>query len=500
MPRHVPLAASAWLVVPLLLLADLGCLRAPDSPAAASDAPVLGDSPFEHDWLPGTGRGTLSVVTPAGERVEILLHEDSLAFTGGLLPGGPGAVACRRWPAGASEPIPVWGAWDESIVDHDQGLEYTYGWSRNVGRAADGVALRWLGGRVVEQGSDGLTIAGVNGEYPYSVARWLRVLPDGTMLHRVRITNVGSATAHFDLWTGDDPPLAGQAAWADGRQLAHETTLDAYALSCVGVGGSAMCIAPTSPPPTRAYVAAGFAHGDEDTDPHRRLDGPIAFNVGWTDLRLPVGQSFEVQYALAEVDAAAAGTPPTPVIAGEHWARLAALDDLHPDVIASVHDRLELATAVVALEILPGGGEIEVRANYTLRNSGNDHVTRPLHVPFATGDDLPQPHEVEISIGPHELVADGASFTVAVPAREERAVVVRYRQRLPGREATFVATGLRSWSHPLAELELQVITPAGIEPLDISYDMEEPVEAEGKATYSTKLLRFLPDRDLTVRW
>jgi len=317
------------------------------------------------------------------------------------------------------------------------------------------------------------------------------------MLHRVRVTNAGTETVHFDLATGDDPP-GPTRCWADGQWLAEATTLSAYELGCVGTEAGALCTAPGTPPPTRAYVADRFVARDDETADGQPLKGRCALALGWTDLKLPAGQSFEVMFAMGPT--AAGETPAGPAVAEQDWQRLASLRDLHPEAVASVHDRLRLASLAAGIEVQPGGGEVAVTATYQLQNTGPDPMTRSVYVPFAVGEAHPFPHEVEVSADEHVPLADGVLFGVTVEGHAEATVTLRYRQQVTGRSATFVATGARVWGHPLDTAELRVSGPAGFVLKDSSYEMAGPVESDRGVVYSTSLLRPFHDRDLVVRW
>jgi len=493
--------------------------------AARSEAREDGPS-IDNGWDPVSGRGVVRLRTAAGESVEVQIQNGFEGYTGGLVLGGNGSSGYRVWPKGApssEEPLAIWCAQDESILLASTGQEYGYGWSQNLGRGADGVPLRYLGGSVIEDAPDRLVLASANGALPFRVDRWMSLDAGGTLLFRVRISNSGADPVTFDFWTGDDPWVGaygaskGDLGWTSRGIVTHEARVDLPPGECLGIAdteiasgaapvarlANAFCLSPSSPRPTAAYFANGFAHSDEDVDPERPLlgDSPTGFNVGWRGVTLAPGGSFEIGYALgrAVVEQATGEVRPSS-IDPFRWRHLEGLEPITVPGTDRLRDPLRFTRERVELRLLPGGEEVEVAGSYVFENRGAERVRRRIYFPFAVDDDHPYPASIRVDCGRPTRVRDGIVFGVEVDAGAERTVGISYRQRSADRSATYIVTSARSWIEPLERAQLVIAYPAGLPVLEVSYPMGEPEARGDEMVRSAIMERFSPDRELTIRW
>jgi hypothetical protein len=517
------------LIPPICALALVltACSAEPTSPAPEPATVAAPASPIDNGWDPKTGRGVIRVERPDGGLVEIRLHDGFAGYTGGTVLGSQNGPAFRYWPAGADregKPLAIWCAQDESLRDRARDLEYTWGWSENIGRGADGVPLRLVRGAVLEDGPEGLILASEHAAAPLHVVRRMLVTPDAAVLHRVVFTNAGDAPFAFDLWSGDDPWVGeygtaeGDRGWWNGGLFDHETSLDPALVRCLGVvdrdvrltedaepvaAANAFCLGPDSPTPSAIYYANRFAHGPDEVAPDQPLDdgSMTAFNVGWTDVELAPGASFEVAYLLgmAEVPEAPDAVPIPPRVTDADWRRLA---EAHYELAdpADRPDPLRFARERVELEVLEGGQEVEIRGHYVLANSGDRRTVRRIYFPFAVDAAHPYPTDVSVSTGRHDRLRDGIVFGVDAPPHGEVEFDVRYRQRTTDRSATYIVTSARSWNDPLDEAVLVVSGPAGWMPEALSFPMQPRTDGSGRVTHETVIERFFPDRELSVSW
>ncbi|MBM4372961.1 MAG: hypothetical protein FJ098_15005, partial [Deltaproteobacteria bacterium] len=160
-----------------------GCARAP---APADVAPDGGaglevvrspEGPFTVGWDPDTGRGMVSQVLPDGDRFELCLQCRYPGYAGGLWAGsmnGSGFLWIPSTPRRGFSSLNLFCAQDESLWDHEEGLEYDCGWSQNFGRGDDGVRLEYLQGEVLGDGRAGdLVLRSVNRGGCWELIRYL---------------------------------------------------------------------------------------------------------------------------------------------------------------------------------------------------------------------------------------------------------------------------------------------------------------------------------------
>ncbi len=518
------------------LLAEVDLADGRPPPGAHRDAlpPVTPRSPIQNGWDPDTGRGTITLTTPAGERLEIRLQDGFEGYTGGLLLGSMGGSAFRSWPTDApagTRGLSLWCAQDESLLleQAERRLEYSHGWSENFGTGPDGVPLRYLGGRVLHDSPDGLLLRAENAAMPFHLARWLQLLPDGTLLTRLRISNVSEASIQFSFWEGEDPWVGdygsseGDVGWFAGALIRQEASLGASPGACLGMAdlgdqpraadpwplaASFLCLDPLSPKPDQLIFANGFAHGPDEVSDNTPLSdqSPTAFNLGWTHMELAPGASWELRWAmgvalLPQPGAATAEhrVPRAPSIAPETWQALRELPAPEPSA-DRVRDPLRFRSEKVELEVLAGGEQVEVRGSYDFVNEGSEPLHRRIFFPFHVDEAHPYPHQVRVEGRDQRRLKDGIVFSVELEPGAEQTVGISYSQHARDGSATYILSSAISWGQPLDRAELVLITPAGLALGEASYPLGEPQLRLDKALRSTTLERFHPDREWVVRW
>jgi hypothetical protein len=493
--------------VRLLLLTLVGCTQ-------QQAPPVLG-------WDPATGRGTVALTTPAGERVRISLMEGFPGYTGGLLLGGFGGSAYVRWPAGGPEEgVAFWCAQDESLwlKGPNGGREFSHGWSENFGSGPDGTPLRLLGGAVLANDASGLLLRAENGTLPFHLARWLLVLSDGTLLTRLRIANAGATPIRFAFWEGEDPWVGrygtseGDLGWwgspgQPGRWQRTEGGPSTPFPRCLGIGdpgegeggppaANFLCLAPEAPAPDVFLFADHFAHDPAEMDPERPLTSGamVAFNLGWTGLALDPGAAWEVAWAAgATAPPSASQAPIAPVVPPDAWARLAA-EPAPPAVLP--RDPLRFAAEAVDMTVLPGGGAVRIEGRYTFVHDGAEDQIRRIFFPFAVDGAHPWPREVQAEGRTLARLRDGVVFPLRVPAGGETTFTLAYTQDCLDASATYIVTTANAWEQPLAESTLTLRLPP-----DLRLVAQSPaLEAVGDGTWRAHFAPFQPEGEWTVRW
>lgn len=510
------------LALALALLAGCTCAGPADTPATASGTVV-------NAWNPSNGRGLVQVDRADGSRVELRFHDGFEGYTGGLVLGSQNGPAYRYWPPGvdpASEPLAIWCAQDESLRDRGRDLEYSWGWSENLGAGPGGVPLRYLRGAIISEGDDGVTLVSEHAAEPLHVVRRARIRPDATVLMDVRFTNTAAYPFGFDLWTGDDPWVGeygtaeGDRGWAGDEVFDNERSLAPDAVGCLGVVdrsvmlgegeaarsyavANAFCLSPDSPRPDQAHFANRFAHGYADVHPSQPLEGSTmtAFNLGWVDRELGPGETLHLAYALGMADASGArqDAPTPPSIDPAEWRSLAAVP-WEPLTEPETRDPLRFAWERVEMEVLPGLDEVEIRGIYRLQNRSDTPNMRRIFFPFAVDDEHPYPSQIHVSTGAVNRLRDGVVFPIEVPADGELEFEVRYRQRTTVPNATYIVTSARAWNDPLDRSILVISGPQGWKPKTTSFPMVQQTDEAGRTTWVADMERFFPDRELSASW
>ena len=509
------------LLATLVLAVGCTCADPPDEPAPHSGT-------IDSSWDPVNGRGVVRLDRADGSRVELRFHDGFAGYTGGLVLGSQNGPAFRYWPPGVdpeSKPLAIWCAQDESIRDRGRDLEYSWGWSENLGTGPGGVPLRYLRGAVMQEGDDGVTLVSEHAAEPLQVVRRARIRPDGTVLMDVRLTNTSDYDFAFDLWTGDDPWVGeygtaeGDRGWFDGGVFDNERSLEPAEVGCLGVVdrevtlgegeaartfavANAFCLSPASARPDQVHFANRFAHGPDEVHPELPLEGSTmtAFNLGWIDVKLAPGEQLELAYALGMADASgsAEDVPVPPAIDALEWEALAAVpwESLSAP---ETRDPLRFAWERVEMEVQPGLHEVEVRGIYRLQNRSEEPAVRRIFFPFAVDEEHPYPSQIHVSTGQVRRLRDGVVFPIEVPAHGELEFEVRYRQRTTVPNATYIVTSARAWNDPLDRSILVISGPDGWAPVTTSFPMVEQIE-DGRTIWVADMERFFPDRELSASW
>ncbi len=502
----------------LALLAGCTCAEPVEESAAPTGTLVNG-------WSPVSGRGDVQVDRADGSRVELRFHDGFEGYTGGLVLGSQNGPAFRYWPPGVdpeSKPLAIWCAQDESLRDRGRDLEYSWGWSENLGTGPGGVPLRFLRGAVIGEGDDGVTLVSEHAAEPLHVVRRARIRPDATVLMDVRFTNTAPHPFAFDLWTGDDPWVGeygtaeGDRGWAGDAVFENERSLEPGSVGCLGVVdrsvslgeatyavANAFCLSPATPQPDQVHFANRFAHGYDDVHPSQPLEGSTmtAFNLGWVDRELGPGETLHLGYALGLADASGPShqAPLPPPIEPAEWEALAAVP-WEPLAEELTRDPLRFAWERVEMEVLPGLDEVEIRGLYRLQNRSDEPNVRRIFFPFAVDEEHPYPGQIRVSTGEVKRLRDGVVFGIEVPASGELEFEVTYRQRTTAPNATYIVTSARAWNDPLDQSILVVMGPEGWAPKETSFPMVEQTDESGRTIWVADMYRFFPDRELFASW
>ena len=150
------------------------------------------------------------------------------------------------------------------------------------------------------------------------------------------------------------------------------------------------------------------------------------------------------------------------------------------------------------------GDRIRVCGDYHFRNHASEDASQRLFYPFPVDSLHPVPDTTSIETGgapvPFRVGARGVAFTAEVPAGSKRTYRICYEQDCAVPEGCYILTTTAAWREPLVEADFEVIVPAGFELTHLSYEAEEGKRGDGATVYRFHRTRFLPDRDLCVKW
>lgn len=150
------------------------------------------------------------------------------------------------------------------------------------------------------------------------------------------------------------------------------------------------------------------------------------------------------------------------------------------------------------------GDRIRVSGDYHFRNPSAEAAELRLFYPFPVDSAHPFPDSTSVESGgvsvPFRAGGRGVAFTAEVPAESVRTYRVRYEQRCDVPEGCYILTTTAAWPEPLAEADFEVIIPEPYALVDLSYEAEKTEGGDGTDVYRFRRVRFLPDRDLCVRW
>lgn len=521
---------------------SVGCRRKPQTapgssvmtPAgkhAKAEAPVEPSKParFEIGWSPITGKGDVVEKLTSGDQLRTCFHCSYPGYTGGLVIGNMNGSGMGFYPAKpirGFKAINVFCAQDESIWDLDEKVEYSYGWSENIGTGPDGQRLAYAGGRILERDDEHVVLASENAGGCYRVFK-VAVAKAETRYWTIatRIQNRCEHPVHFDLWTGDDPWIGlyasseGDVGWTPKGLVANEK---AFALGQFTAGGfydlgttgekrgafsnqaNFFALDPALALPDFAAFANRFAHAAEDVDERRPLDNETmtALNLGWRARTLAPGASMDMALALglAETDdetaPAGAGLPRLPSMNDADWSRWRRF-------MKSPSEQVLFASELVTLHL--EDGELSVDAIYHLHNPSADEQVVSIEYPILTSRTSPPPSQVTVdgevlAVTRNAAGQPVASFQRAVAARSLRSFAIRYQQRLLGPSAAYMVTSARRWPRPLARAVFVVDHPSAWKGVRVSYPIRHRATEDGRTILTMVEQPFSPEREVTVSW
>jgi hypothetical protein len=481
---------------------------------------------FKVGWSPSTGKGDVVETLPSGDLLRTCFHCAYAGYTGGLVIGSMNGSGMGLYLARAQrgfKAINLFCAQDESIWDHDEKAEYTYGWSENIGTGQDGKRLEYVSGRILKHDDEDLVLASENAGGCYRVFK-VALTKAGWRFWIIatRIQNRCDRAVRFDLWTGDDPWLGlyasseGDVGWTPTGLVRYETVFGVgrftaggfYDLGTVGEKEGSFsnqanffALDPALPLPDFTAFANRFAHGPDDVDSQRPLDNKTitALNLGWRRRTLAPGQSMDMTLALGLAETGEPGTlPKLPAMPDETWSTWRQFMKS-----SSPSEQILFASELVKLHL--DEGLLTVDALYHLHNPSAQAQTVSIEYPILVSRTHPAP--ASITVDGEVLAVVGAvtgqataRFQRSLPPRSLRSFTIRYQQPLLGPSAGYMVTSALRWPKPLNRAVFIVDHPASWKGVRVSYPVRHRAEGNGRMTLTLVEQPFLPDREVTVRW
>jgi hypothetical protein len=501
---------------------------APDEPPIRDILPA--EPGFFVGWDPVSGKGRVAQRMPNGDAYVLCLQCRYPGYAGGLWIGsmsGSGLLWIPKRPPPGFRTLNIFCAQDESILDEDTAVEYDSGWSENFGRGDDGVRLDYVEGAVLEDGEAGdVVLRSTNRKDCIEVTRyllWPRAAEHVVLSSTIR--NVCDMTKRLAFWTGEDPWIGrylssdGDVGWYSGGLVPTEKSIDGaefvhggmYDLGNELLGQSSqpfsnaanfIALDPSLPKPSHVLFANAFAHDPAEIDPRRPLDNEslTALNIGWPGLRLDAGATVHFRYALGRAHTGASGTTPTvPEIPRAQWTfdrpyRRAATAEVVP---GDAGPPIRFAEETIRLSVDPP--YLHVDAEYVFENRSSTDRGTSMFYPFPIDDDHPYPDSIEVEGARHRPHRSGVIWVVRVPAQSTASVTVRYRQEARTAEARYILRSTHAWGEPLDRGTYEVSWPSGLRGVRVSYPGSR-TEDGGRVHLRFERKKFMPDRDLIVKW
>lgn len=506
-----------------------------DTSAKVSAAVTVRTSPpqrprLELAWDPVTGKGHVIHHLQSGNYLRTCFHCDYPGYTGGLLIGGFGASGMALYPA-----VPIHGhrhinllcAQDESLWDHTEQREYSYGWSENFGSGPDGVRLEYVGGKVLEHTPERIVLVSENRAGCYVIDKVATTTAETKYwILATRITNRCGHEVRFDFYSGDDPWLglyrtaAGDVGWTPNGIVRRETAFRAGEVAAAGLydlGNTAagehegdftnqanfFTFDPALPLPDFLAFANSFAHHRRNVDPRSALDDDTmtALNLGWHGITLPTNEGITVAFAIGHADTGdrVGEIPRHPIIPLSEWSRWRVAI---PSGRGAPRTGVDFSAERVEMDI--SDTELRVKGRYILENHDRATVAMSIRYPILTSSTQLPPTELLVDERPSPLTSAnnraGLLIPVTIGPRQIAAFQVQYRQKLLARRAAYLVTSALNWRHPIGRAELIVRHGSSIKHVRLSYPSTFTRQPGETIEHTIVRQPFVPDRELEVFW
>jgi len=486
------------------------------------------------NWNPRTGRGSVLQVLKNGDKLRTAFQMVFKGYTGGLVIGsfsGSGYGLFPRRPINGFEKINVFCAQDESIWDHTEKAEYTYGWSENYGTGEDGKRLEYVGGKVLEQGPERIVLRSENAGGCYRVRKVAYTRLDVPWwILATRLSNRCGRPVRFDFFSGDDPWIGlyrssdGDVGWTPEGLVRRERALGLGRFESGGfydLGNEALgqregsfsnqanffLLDPAVPLPDLTLFANRFAHSADEVDPGRPLDNKslTALNMGWRNLRLAPGEGFTVAFAVGLARTGKPGEVPRPrEISTDDWSvwrrHLAGREGRPPPLNRGV------AFAAELVELDLSRTELRVRGTYHLENRLPGGASIAIDYPILTGSSRPAPAFVlvdgrRVPVKQTGGRARAERFMVKLPGRGLARFVIDYTQRHTGRSAGYMVTSALKWPTAIRRAVFRVRHPGSMGRVKLTYKPDHRFRrADGRTEHVIVRQPFVPDREMMMTW
>ncbi len=497
--------------------AFLSCLI---SACGQSDSIASQNVYFELDWDPDTGRGSISQTLVNGDRYVLCLQCGYNGYTGGLWIGnldGSGFEYFPAEPANGFESLNIFCAQDESLILADSGLEYSNGWSENIGEGPDGEKLEYISGKILENSEKKIVLKSINQGGCIEETRYLQwSAGEQYFIIAAHFRNICKSPVVFDFWTGDDPWIGeyktseGDVGWTPHGFIRKETELNGWGLEAIGMvdlgdkskknnGNSTfsgvanfMSLPSSQEPPQYAYIANSFAHNTDDiSDQLLNNKTMTAYNLGWGERRLEPDDVWRVAYALGRAENNSfETTPSTPEISEIDWEFDKKFSDIKDNTNSDNVQPVRFVGERIILELDPP--YLKVTGDYVFRNSENSSLSISMFYPFPTDSDSSYPDKIDIKGSDYQTSHDGLNFHVSIGPYETQKITISYRQKFNGLSSYYILTTTAHWGNQLDWGIYQASWPNDIGEVDISLDNLAESQADGRTYVDTRRINFMP--------
>jgi len=171
------------------------------------------------------------------------------------------------------------------------------------------------------------------------------------------------------------------------------------------------------------------------------------------------------------------------------------------------HSR-EIAFISERIDMTVDPGLLTLTGHYTFRRSYSTPQRFAVSYPFPVNHDMSFPDSIDICrVIDKQYIAvnkqhdyDNVSFIVPFDEADTVTVKVQYTQRLSSNIAQYILTTTAAWGVPLEHAEFFVSVPDSLDHVALSYTPDLTKFENGRIIYCIKRTRFMPEKDLVVRW
>lgn len=143
---------------------------------------------------------------------------------------------------------------------------------------------------------------------------------------------------------------------------------------------------------------------------------------------------------------------------------------------------------------------------YVFKNTSDQSTTTKLLYPFYLDEGFDYPFFYEVKAGEQDQPLQisthprGLSFWLEIEPNASKKIWVRYSQKAPNGNFTYILTSTQAWKRPLDHAAYEIKVPLGLELQDCSLAVDSTKSFPAFLLYRIERDNYLPSRDLKIKW